>query len=97
MLARLSTTSARKYAIYCLTSTISSCVCSKQVKCPVVVANEMSGLAVRAGVESRHERRVSDGAISSADSGAGVKDTGSDIEDDSGQILWMHAAEILGI
>lgn len=34
--------------------------------CPVKIANELSGLTARSGIESRRERSVNDGAIPSS-------------------------------
>jgi hypothetical protein len=45
--------------------------------CPVVVANEMSGLTVR-GVKFHRERRRADGGILCPGSGAGNENSGSD-------------------
>ena len=47
--------------------------------CPLKIANELSGLTARSGIESRRERSVNDGAIPSSGSGASNEDPGSDI------------------
>ena len=52
--------------------------CGKQVKCPVAVANEMSGLRVGAEIKGHLMRRCDDVTLSGPSTGAGHEDTGSD-------------------
>src|SRR5207249_5978544 len=52
--------------------------CGKQVKCPVAVANEMSGLRVGAEIKGHLMRRCGDVTLSGPSTGAGNEDTGSD-------------------
>src|SRR5206468_7134481 len=53
-------------------------ICGKQMKCPVAVANEVSGLRVWAEIKGHLMRRYEDAALSGPSTGAGNEDTGSD-------------------
>ena len=48
------------------------------MKCPVVVANEMSGLRVWADIKGHLKRRCEDVSLSGPSTGAGNENTGRD-------------------
>src|SRR4051812_29638563 len=54
--------------------------CGKQVKCPVVVANEMSGLTQGARIMFHLTGRYRDGTLSGPGFGAGHESTGSHLK-----------------
>ncbi len=65
--------------------------------CPVVVADEMSGLEAWARIESHRERSDGDGTYPARALERAMKIQEVILRAMSGEILWMQAAEIIGI